>query len=41
MDGERPSVVVLAGPKGAGKTTMARWLLAGVLQVSEFASIDL
>src|SRR5258708_10424267 len=40
MRGERSSVVVLAGPKGAGRSTMAAELLVEVLGVSEFVDAD-
>ena len=37
---ESPLVVVVAGPKGAGKSTTAPRLLRGVLSVSEFVNAD-
>ena len=41
MNGERsPSVVVLAGPNGCGKSTVAPELLRGALAVTEFVNAD-
>ena len=41
MSAERPHLVVLAGPNGSGKTTIAPRLLKGKLGVSEFVNADL
>ena len=41
MSEERPHLVVLAGPNGSGKTTIAPNLLKGKLGVSEFVNADL
>jgi predicted ABC-type ATPase len=40
MADERPSVIVLAGPNGSGKTTSAPKLLRDVLGVAEFVNAD-
>ena len=37
---ERPSVVVLAGPNGSGKTTVAPMLLNDLLDLPEFVNAD-
>ena len=37
---EHPTVIVLAGPNGSGKTTAAPKLLPGVLGVVEFVNAD-
>ena len=41
MSKQRPHLVVLAGPNGSGKTTIASRLLKGELGVSEFVNADL
>ena len=41
MSEGRPHLVVLAGPNGSGKTTIAPRLLKGKLGVSEFVNADL
>ena len=41
MSKRRPHLVVLAGPNGSGKTTIAPRLLKGKLGVSEFVNADL
>lgn len=41
MDEVAPSVIVLAGPNGSGKTTAAPTLLQGKLGVGEFVNADL
>ncbi len=41
MNDEGPHLVVLAGPNGSGKTTIAPKLLKGKLEVSEFVNADL
>jgi|APGre2960657505_1045072.scaffolds.fasta_scaffold00504_5 predicted ABC-type ATPase len=40
MTTSRPSVVILAGPNGAGESTAAPALLQGALAVSEFVNAD-
>ena len=41
MTEQRPHLVVIAGPNGSGKTTIAPRLLKGRLWVSEFVNADL
>lgn len=41
MPTKAPAVVVLAGPKGAGKSTAAPRLLRRTLRVTEFLNADL
>src|SRR5262245_44873617 len=40
MDRDAPSVIVLAGPNGVGKSTIATRLLAGALGVYHFVNAD-
>ena len=36
----KPRIVILAGPKGAGKTTVSKYLLPEVFGIKEFVNAD-